>query len=79
MSGEYLTSNCLRPSSYSADPASSRLHLPIATFKASSNVILFASYSLGWIDNAHLKASLALNQPYFRRTIWHILALISPN
>jgi len=70
------TGNDLIPANNPADSAFSRLHLPIATLLATSYVILLTGYPIGRIDNSLLEASLALDQPNFRRTIRHIGAFV---
>jgi hypothetical protein len=60
MSGEDFALNCLSSRSYRTNPTFTRFHLPIATL-ATHYVIFLACYSLGWIDDSLLKASLALD------------------
>jgi hypothetical protein len=64
---------------YIAYSTPSSLHLPVTTISATGYVIFLISQSLRRVDDPHLEASLALDQPYLRRGIRHFLALIGPH
>jgi hypothetical protein len=48
-------------SSYAADTTVSGFHFVITALVAASNVILFASHPLNWLNQSHLKAILTLH------------------
>jgi hypothetical protein len=71
------TGNCLITSSYFADSALNRLHLVITASVTTADIVFFTNYPFGRIDDPLVEASLALNQPNFRRSFWNIRAVIS--
>ena len=77
MTCEYPTRKYLITSSYFTYPAFNRLHLVITANVAAADIVFFTDYPFSWIDNTLVEASLALNQPDFRRSFWDIRAIIS--
>ena len=77
MTCEYPTGNYRITSSYLTYPAFDRLHLVITASFATADIVFLTDYPFGWIDDPLVEASLALNQPDFRRSFWNIRAVIS--
>jgi hypothetical protein len=77
MTCEYPTGNYRITSSYFADSAFNRLHLVITASVAAADIVFLTDYPFGWINDPLVEASLALDQPDFRRSFWDIRAVIS--
>ena len=77
MTCEDPTRKYLITSRYLTYSAFNRLHTIITAAVATADIIFFANYPFGWINNPLIEASLALYKPYFSWSFWNVRAVIS--
>jgi hypothetical protein len=76
MAVKHFDLDIFQSSCYPADSAFLSLHLVVAALVATMNVVFLSGQALGRIDNSLLKASLALDQPYFTGRFGYIRAIV---